>query len=42
MTGHDSSEPEHHTGPTPLTDIGGRRLTPADDQPTTPKLEPIA
>lgn len=33
MTGHDSNEPGHHTGPTPLTD--GRRLTPTDDQPTT-------
>ena len=35
MTGPDSNEPEHHTSPTPLTTIGGRRLPPTDDQQTT-------
>ena len=42
MTGHDSNEPEHHTGLTPLTDTDPRHLTPTDDQPATPELETTA
>ena len=39
MTGHDSTEPEHHTYPTHSPTPTGRALTPADDQPSTPEPE---